>query len=141
MRIAPFVLTLGAALLLGGGHAAAQADSASAEPFPTVRQPTPAQPRGWTGFSIRFAMTMGPAGASNEQPLVIGTVAAGSPAERAGLAPGDVILEVDGRDARAPGAMRLRPGIRYTFRIRRGDQEREVALVPIPHPDDVKARS
>lgn len=139
MRIPAFFLALCAALLFPAARAHSQATPV--QPVPTVRQSAPAQPRGWTGFTIRFAMTMGLAGATEEQPLVIGTVAAGSPAQRAGLAPGDVILEVNGRDARREGAMLLRPGTRYTFRIRRGDEEREVALVPIPHPDDVKARS
>jgi S1-C subfamily serine protease len=66
---------------------------------------------------------------------VIDAVLPGSPAQKAGLAPGDVILEVDGRDAREEGALRMRPGVRYALRIRRGDAEKEVALLAIPHPE------
>jgi len=105
-----------------------------------VRQATPdpaAQPRGYTGFSIRFSAMMTPGRAATPTPLVIGSVAPGSPAQKAGLAPGDVILEVDGRDARENGALRVRPGVRYTYRIRRGDQEREVVLVAVTRPADL----
>ncbi|HEX8242284.1 MAG TPA: PDZ domain-containing protein [Longimicrobium sp.] len=140
MRRTAVFLILGAAFpLLSPGRANAQTTPDGRPARPVVSQAAATQPRGYTGFSIRFSMTATAGRVIDEQPPVIGSVDAGSPAQRAGLAPGDIILEVNGRDAREDGAMRVRPGVRYTYRIRRGDQEREVVLVPVARPADTMA--
>ncbi len=68
--------------------------------------------------------------------LEIMDVTAGGPAAAAGLAPGDLVLAVDGAPAAEVGLVPLRrrfaadpPGTRVRLRVRRGDTEREVVLV------------
>jgi len=60
---------------------------------------------------------------------------AGSPAATAGLQLGDVVLEVDGVAVSNPQRplATLAAGVTYVLRIRRGQDEREVTLVPDPH--------
>ena len=83
------------------------------------------------GFSYSAPVTMGPDGVvrAAEYP-VITEVLADSPAQGAGLAPGDVILAVNGRDGKSAALFaRREPGTRYTVRVRSGDVERDVELV------------
>jgi len=134
-RIARTLVLSCAGLLVFAAGASAQG-SAGAVATPTVRQAPPAQPRGYTGFDIRFSFTMSGGQETASAPLVIDRVDPGSPAQKAGLAAGDIILEVDGRDAREDGALLVRPGARYTYRIRRGSEEREVVLVAGTLPAD-----
>ena len=61
-------------------------------------------------------------------------VAPGTPAAAAGLRSGDVILEVNGVDARTVGSLYPTVGERYAMRIRRGEEEHEVNLTPVPKP-------
>jgi S1-C subfamily serine protease len=65
---------------------------------------------------------------------VIREVTEGSAAARAGLAVGDTLLTVNGRDARLPPFFPNRTaGVRYVLRVRRGDEERELTYVyPAP---------
>jgi len=134
-RIAHTLVLSCAGLFLFSTDASAQG-SAGTVATPTVRQAPPAQPRGYTGFDIRFSFTMSGGQETASAPLVIDRVEPGSPAQKAGLAPSDIILEVDGRDAREDGALLVRPGVRYTYRIRRGNEEREVVLVAGTLPSD-----
>ena len=90
----------------------------------------------------------GPAVAADDEPGWIGlwfenregpgaevtVVAAGGPAERAGLAAGDVILKADGAAladavALAKALRRLRAGGQVKLQVARGETEREVAVV------------
>jgi regulator of sigma E protease len=63
---------------------------------------------------------------------VIGAVEAGSPAERAGVLPGDEILAIDEREPSswedAQYAILLRPDARVKLRVRRGADTRELEL-------------
>jgi regulator of sigma E protease len=63
---------------------------------------------------------------------VVGTVEAGSPAERVGIEPGDRIVAVDGRPVAWWGdfedSVRGRPGGELALEIERGDARREIAL-------------
>jgi S1-C subfamily serine protease len=63
-------------------------------------------------------------------------VAEGSPAAKAGLAVGDVILEVNGMGRGAWGRAVGQPeaGATYVFRVRRGEAELEFTLVAEPVP-------
>jgi hypothetical protein len=76
-----------------------------AQPAPPIPQapgpvPAPVAAQGWIGLQMQglspeLAKSLGmPAGAMG---ILLADVAPGSPAERAGLQPGDVILDVDGR--------------------------------------------
>jgi S1-C subfamily serine protease len=68
-----------------------------------------------------------------EYPIVI-RLDSGSVAERAGLKINDVILSVNGNDARTGNrAFHLRPGeTRFVLRIRRGDEEMELLMERAP---------
>lgn len=100
-----------------------------------VESPAPAG--GSLGMSYAldptFVSTQGqPRVAPRNHPRVV-RVQPGSSAARAGLAEGDILLEVNGRDGREPALFPNRePGTRYTVRVRRGTQEREVTLVVGP---------
>jgi regulator of sigma E protease len=63
---------------------------------------------------------------------VVGAVDAGSPAEKAGIVPGDEILSIDGRAVPtwedAQYHVVLRPEKTLSLRVRRGAEEREVSL-------------
>ncbi len=140
-RTARTIVTSCTILLVCTACASAQgsAGASGGAATPIVRQvaPDPAVgPRGYTGFNIRFAFAMSGGQETASAPPVVDSVVPGSPAQKAGIAPGDVILEIDGRDARAQGALRVTPGVRYTYRIRRGSEEREVVLVAGTHPGD-----
>ncbi|HEX7050627.1 MAG TPA: PDZ domain-containing protein [Longimicrobiales bacterium] len=67
------------------------------------------------------------------EPLRIAAVMPGSPAERADLRPGDILLRIDGEEADAAKlrafADSLDPGQPVRLRIRRDDQERDARLV------------
>jgi S1-C subfamily serine protease len=111
-------------------------DSTNVQSRPSARALT-GRKRGYTGFDFNVTATMGPDHRVTPSYPVVRTVQPGSPAEKSGLAPEDVILEVNGKDvAREPGALFAEPGVKYLFRIRRGGEEREIILVPLPRPPD-----
>ncbi|HEY3246446.1 MAG TPA: DegQ family serine endoprotease [Phycisphaerae bacterium] len=89
--------------------------------------------RGWLGVTIQ---DLTPELASSfkyegRNGVLVGDVARGSPAERAGLREGDVIVEVNDRPIRSSSQLRnliagLPPGARATLRVFRGGNERSV---------------
>jgi regulator of sigma E protease len=70
--------------------------------------------------------------ASLYDPPVIGVVAAGSPAEAAGLTPGDLILAIDGKAQpnwqTALYSVALRPSTAIRVRVRRAGEEKDVTV-------------
>ena len=63
---------------------------------------------------------------------VVGAVESGSPAEAAGVLPGDLVLSIDGKVAEtwedAQYAILIRPDTSLTLRIRRGSDEKDVVV-------------
>jgi S1-C subfamily serine protease len=91
------------------------------------------------GFSYGWAggITVGTDGSvrMRDHPRV-GAVRRGSGAAAAGLVAGDVILSVDGRDARDPSVLRDLPGgARVQLVVRRDGRERRLVLHTAPPPD------
>jgi regulator of sigma E protease len=78
-------------------------------------------------YMVGFAVE----GSRYDRPIV-GAVEAGSPAEKAGLLPGDEILSIDGKVLpsweEAQYHIILRPETSLALRVRRGGDEREVAV-------------
>ena len=72
---------------------------------------------------------------------IVGSVAAGSPAEQAGLQPGDEIVSVDGQPAAtwedAQYAILIRPDSPVRVVLRRGGEEREVVVRSLSDADKV----
>ncbi|MGE0448254.1 MAG: RIP metalloprotease RseP [Vicinamibacterales bacterium] len=77
--------------------------------------------------------------AYENQPVVVGAVAAGSPAEGAGLRPGDRIVAVAGRDVATWEdfyiAVGTKPGRETEVTYLRGDSRASVRLTPVTAPD------
>lgn len=93
--------------------------------------------RGWLGIRPIDPKAIG---VSLPSGTIIATVVPGSPAHRAGLRRGDVVLAFDG--VTVDDAERLRwlsanagVGKTVTLRVRRGDAERDVKLTTVPQPD------
>ena len=99
--------------------------------------------RGWVGVEIQeltpeLAASFGYRDASG---ALIAGVLRGSPADRAGVRPGDVLVALDGEPVRDSRAMldmvaARAPGMRAVFRVRRGSEEVdldvEVGRRPVP---------
>lgn len=122
-----------AAMPVGCASAQTQAPAPPQAPgsVPSASAPARAD-RGYTGLDIRSAATIAADGAVIRAYPVIRSVEADSPGHQAGFATGDVILEINGADSRQDLATVFRPAIRYSIRIRRGEEEREIVLVPGP---------
>lgn len=119
----------------GAGCATAQTrgpgEAASATP-PSGQPAQARRARAYTGLEISGSASVGPDGVVTASYPVVRAVHPDSPGHEAGVGTGDVIIEVNGRDSREQGALWWQPGVRYTLRIRTGDAEREVAMVPLP---------
>lgn len=128
------------ALAACGGHAAASTPPAAAVEI-SPRNETPLQQGGQIpcdsvalGMTFRYSAPMTRERPRTPDPTVfptVGTVCAGSAAQRAGLMSGDVLLELNGRDFRdraAREALRSPPGTLLLFRVRRPDGEHEIPL-------------
>jgi S1-C subfamily serine protease len=82
------------------------------------------------GFGVEVQMSLGPNGLSPTGHPRVNSVRPGSSAERAGLAVGDVLVAVDGRDTQQAGVgfADAVPGRRYTLRVRRGNAELDIVV-------------
>jgi len=82
----------------------------------------------WTGGAQARQLRV-----SEKQGVLVGQVESGSPANRAGIQPGDLITQIDGQpiadEATLPKTIqRHKPGDTIELTIARGDQEREVQV-------------
>ncbi len=84
------------------------------------------------GFAYSASPEMGPDGKPRlkDFPVVV-SVDSGSSAQKAGIAAGDVILEVNGKNARENGGLfrERAPGTKYQVRVRRGTELRTIDFV------------
>lgn len=96
----------------------------------SAAQPAHAQsPRGWLGVSYDFVNTFGEQ--RREEPVVVTRVIVSSPAQRAGLLPGDTVVGIAGRAATHENVMRfsqVAPGEHVRLRLRRAGRERNVVI-------------
>jgi S1-C subfamily serine protease len=96
---------------------------------------TGAVTRGWIGVEVQ-AITAELAesfGLPSPEGTLISGVMRGSPADRAGVRPGDVLLSVDGRKVNDPQNMleaiaALAPGRQAGFELRRGKEKLEIRV-------------
>lgn len=124
----------------GAGSAAAQTQIkpqiSAAAAAAVAPSPAPARQvgraRAYTGLEIAGSASVGSDGVVVPAYPTIRAVHAASPGQQAGVDAGDVIIEVNGQDSREQGALWWQPGVRYTLRLRSGDQEREVVMIPAP---------
>ena len=99
--------------------------------------------RGFLGIGVQPAdgeMLAG-LGAANESGVLVNRVERGSPAERAGLEPGDVITAIAGREVRSPGELvatigEIAPGSEIDVEAIRGGRERRMQAVLSERQDD-----
>ena len=92
------------------------------------------EPPAYTGFTITMTGTPRTDGTVDLSYPVIHNVLPDTPAAGAGLVSGDIIAAVNGVDARTSGSLYPIVGERYVMRIRRGEEEHEIALTPVPKP-------
>jgi peroxiredoxin len=97
------------------------------------QDPSP-EARGWLGVELAVA--------GESQPgVLVRSVIPGSPAEQAGVLPGDIILSIDGQPVQAPGAVvenvgRRAAGERVAVALRRASRDRLLAVILAPRPDE-----
>lgn len=91
-----------------------------------------------TGIGVGYRATKNPDGTRTTRGAgaggypTVGHLCPDSPAERAGFVAGDLILDVNGVDAREHSPLAgTRPGVTYVVRIRRDGTEREIELTPV----------
>jgi thiol-disulfide isomerase/thioredoxin len=115
--------------------ASAAVSAGSAEPGSRTEPEAGASDRpGWLGVELA-------APPADELGVLVRGVVPGSPAERAGLAAGDLLLMIDGRAVERPGDVIAlvsahAPGERAAIVLRRGGAERLVAATLEPQPND-----
>jgi S1-C subfamily serine protease len=125
MRKGPVTAALVASLALAG---AAGAQTTSSEPSP---QASPVEtPTGWLGVRLSDEGIFNESGAAFfERYPIVSSVEPGSPASRAGVLPGDVILTFNSHDMRG-GTLQLsnwmKPGAAFELRVRRNEGVRLV---------------
>jgi len=133
------ILLRSAAVLLLAAPQAAAAQRSPPLPGATNSITAARRPGGnlaYTGMRVGGRPSPAPDGTPlwAEHPVVRG-VDPGSPAEKVGIAVGDVILAVNGKDGRDPRTLFGPPGTVFTLRVRRGTVVREFVLTGIRRPE------
>jgi len=103
--------------------------------------------RGWVGIEMReitpeLAESLGLA---SERGILISSVLNGSPADRSGVQPGDVLVAIDGQEVQIPREMldlvaSLPPGKAAVFRLLRGSKKIELKILVGRRPRPVAVR-
>jgi S1-C subfamily serine protease len=137
MRFYPLLFAAIACAALPSAVAAQQPAPGAERQSVTSSRVRPKVP--YSGINLSMVPQFGPGGTMRwAHPPTIATVDPGSPAARVGLRAGDVVLLVNGRDAREPEAMVGEPGTVYVFRVRRGSAVRDYTVtstaLPTPRP-------
>ncbi|HEX8947778.1 MAG TPA: DegQ family serine endoprotease [Dissulfurispiraceae bacterium] len=101
--------------------------------------------RGWLGLSIQpiTPELAGQFGLKDEKGALVGDVVEGSPAERAGLQRGDVVVEFDGKEVRDPAGLRnmaanTPPGKEVTLKVLREGKPKAIKVTIAELPADMQ---
>jgi S1-C subfamily serine protease len=86
----------------------------------------------YTGINVSGTPVFGAGTMRWREHPTVRTVSPGSPAEKVGVAAGDVILLVNGTDARDPTTLLGEPGTVFVVRVRRGAEVREFVVPTAP---------
>lgn len=96
------------------------------------------RPEGWVGLAVNEPMRVvqrvdGQVSVASVGRPVVVSVDPGSPADKAGIRSGDVLMEIDGRDVSSGGLrlMEIHPDTRLPVKIRRGDGETRTLVVVV----------
>jgi RNA polymerase sigma factor (sigma-70 family) len=146
------LLVTGGSLFLYRASAAEEKSTPSAALTPTddkseKREPNkPAQQEPKTSARTRGYLGVGLARDSDGNPASIYEVAPDSPASKAGVMKGDVVLKMNKIDAKdralvANTLKALKPGDKVTLRLKRGDKEMDVSITLGQWPADFKEDS
>lgn len=123
-------------LFVGAGALGAQEPSGGASPRSGEQADAR---RGWIGIAFRNSERARDREARRENSVRISGVLRGSPADRAGIRPGEVLLSIDGEpmgpEELAEWARDIRAGDSLTLGLRGPDGRREVFLVAGPPPE------
>lgn len=91
------------------------------------------------GAEVSLASVDSPAGIRWKEPPEVEGVYCGSPAHEAGLRPGDVILTVNGGDARDPGLLKAeRAGMEFRLVVRRNGENIQFVVESVPRPPEAR---
>jgi membrane-associated protease RseP (regulator of RpoE activity) len=116
----------------------------TADDEPEKREPDkPAQPKPKTSERTRGYLGVGVAGDPDGGPVSIHEVLPDSPASKAGVMAGDVVLKVNKIDAKDHDLVEktlnaLKPGDKVTLRLKRGDKEMDASITLGQWPADFK---
>lgn len=95
---------------------------------------------GFHGIVYQGKARLGPDGEPEwAAPPHVEAVYCDSPAHRAGILPGDVIVSVNGRDSKEPGILSpKRPGMTFDLELKRDGEIIEVSLTTVERPTEAR---